>query len=102
MSDLLRKYGIEVDPRYKQCNKEAAYTFVTFIAAGIVSMTLVYFLGIKRPPEAYGTIWGLPDWAFYGVIVVGIIYCLAVWIIVKYVYKDMSLEPDDRGETSWK
>jgi uncharacterized membrane protein YhdT len=94
MADLIKKYDIKVDPRYRQCNKEALITFLVYVAFGIFNSIVIYVLGVRKSPSEYGFVWGLPSWLFYGVIVVGALFFVAVLITVKFVYKELPLESE--------
>jgi uncharacterized membrane protein YhdT len=80
---------IEIDPRFKRCEKEMKITFGVQILFTLISVFVAYTLG-KGPVEEYKYIMGLPAW-WFAVIVVTIVFTIIVIGITKMVFKDMDL-----------
>ncbi|MBA1334573.1 MAG: hypothetical protein HPY66_2422 [Firmicutes bacterium] len=80
---------IEIDPRFKRCEKEMKITFGVQILFTLISVFVAYTLG-KGPVEEYKYIMGLPSW-WFAVIVVTIVFTFIVIGITKMVFKDMDL-----------
>lgn len=80
---------IEIDPRFKRCEKEMKITFGVQILFTLISVFVAYTLG-KGPVEEYKYIMGLPAW-WFAVIVVTIVFTFIVIGITKMVFKDMDL-----------
>jgi uncharacterized membrane protein YhdT len=93
-----RNYGfeeIQIDPRFKICEKEMKITFGVWILFAIISLATAYGLG-KGPVEEYKYVMGLPAWWFAS-IVITLVFTLIVIGVTKMVFKDMDLT--DEGNT---
>lgn len=92
MSKILKEYGIEEDPRYRQCFKEAMAVLYLYIAHMIIVLGCVYFLWYLGNKQSQ--VLGFPSYIFWGVIIVSIGLIISVWLLVKFYYKDIPLEAD--------
>ena len=90
MSKILKEYGIQEDPRYKQCFKEAMAALYLYAAHMVAVFLIIYFLWYLGDRQS--TVMGLPSYLFWGVFVISILLIFAVWVLVRFYYKDMSLE----------
>ena len=97
-SRLLEKHGLEPDPRYRICAKEAVIAASMFLTTAIVAMVFIVNLGLGRAPQDFDWIWGLPSYLFWGVLVTQIGFLLSLALVLRFVYRDMPLGPD--GESS--
>lgn len=79
------------DPRYKQCYKEA----LIGVAVGIGNLLWWYFFGYgmgSKDPSEYTYVLGFPTWFFMSCIAGPIVVTVVVAILLKTVFKHMSLE----------
>lgn len=81
----------------KQINKEALITLLIYFG---YFLWWYYFAYIYPPKnvEDYKYILGLPDWFFYSCILGFVLVNVAVFIAVKYFFKDVDLETGDINE----
>lgn len=82
--------------RDKVANREALIGVCLVIINFIWWYAFAYGLGSKDPAE-YTFVFGLPAWFFYSCVLGFIVIAIAVAVIVKYWFVDISLE-DDQGE----
>ena len=80
---------IEIDPRFKRCEKEMKITFGVQILFTLLTVFIAYTLG-KGPVEEYKYIMGLPAWWFATVLIAVIFTCIVIGI-TKFVFQDMDL-----------
>lgn len=99
MSKLLSEYNIEEDPRNKQCFIEAMAALILYFVYMVVVFGTVY--GLWYLGDQTSTVFGLPAYLFWGVLVPTIALIFAIWIMVKFIYRDLSLDAvapaDDRN-----
>lgn len=97
MSKILKEYGIEEDPRYKQCFKEAMSALILYAVHMVWVLGSVYLLWYVGDSD--GRVFGLPSYLFWGVLVGSIALIIAIWLMIKFIYKDMPLDAESSGET---
>ncbi|MEC5423316.1 YhdT family protein [Virgibacillus sp. C22-A2] len=83
---------IKEDKRFKQCNKEVLYTIGLFIFNIILVFGLAFSFGYNVEASEIKLIAGFPEWYFYGVIIATALLCVSTYIMVKLLFKDMSLD----------
>ncbi len=66
--------------------KEAKWTIIIYFIYFLWSICSAYGLGSKNPDE-YTYILGFPAWFFYSCILSYPLACLAVYILIKKVFK---------------
>ena len=79
------------DPRYKQCNKEAAYGIIL----GLANMAWWYIFGYglgSKPVDEYKYILGFPSWFFMSSILGAVVFIVLTFIMVNKLCVDMPLE----------
>jgi len=91
MSDST-KYPVE--RRFKIAHREAWIGVLLAVINIIWWYGFAYTLGSK-PPEEYTYILGFPAWFFWSCIVGFVVMVILVYIVVKFVLVDVSLEDDD-------
>ncbi|UII56493.1 YhdT family protein [Cytobacillus spongiae] len=84
------------DPRFKIAHKEA------WIGIGLVIFNFLWWFGFSyglgsQPVEKYEYIWGLPAWFFYSCVVGFVVMVILVWLVVKFVFKEVSFDLKDEG-----
>ena len=87
----MKKYKIEEDPRYKQCNREA------LMGLGLGILNLIWWFGWgyglgSVPLYEYNYILGFPAWFFMSCVVGAIIFSILTILMINYLFKDMSLD----------
>lgn len=88
----MNKKVIKEDKRFKQCNKELLSTIVFFIFNIVLVFGLTFPLGYNVEAKDIKIIAGFPQWYFFGVIISVIILCISAYVLVKFFFKDMSLD----------
>lgn len=81
----------------KQINKEALITILIYF---IYFLWWYYFAYIFPPkdPNEYKYIFGLPEWFFYSCILGFILVNIAVFIAVKFFFKNINLDTGEIDE----
>lgn len=87
--------------RFRQANKEALLTLGLYAAYFVWWYAFAYGLG-SGDPANYSYVFGFPAWFFYSCIAGYPILTLALWLVLRYCFKDMPLDdiPPPRAETS--
>lgn len=80
---------IEVDPRFRICEKEMKLAFGVQIAFTLISVFVAYSLG-SGDPKNYTYIMGLPAFWFASIVILFIFLGIIIFI-TKKVFKDMDL-----------
>ncbi|WP_280772308.1 YhdT family protein [Salipaludibacillus daqingensis] len=83
-----------LERRFRIAHREACIGVTLAVINIIWWYGFAYTLGSK-PPEDYTYIFGFPAWFFWSCIVGFIVMVFLVYIVVKFVLVDMSLEDDD-------
>lgn len=82
------------DKRYKTANREA------WIGVGLVIFNFIWWFGFayglgSKSPESYHYILGFPAWFFFSCILGFIVMMALTVFVVKFFFKDMSLEAEE-------
>lgn len=80
---------IEVDPRFKICEKEMKICFIVQILYTLLTIGIAYFIG-RGDPKDYTYVMGVPAW-WFSVILSSIIFMGIVIYITKVIFVDMDL-----------
>ncbi|UOQ46730.1 YhdT family protein [Gracilibacillus caseinilyticus] len=80
-----------LDKRFKMANREAIIGICLVLFNFIWWFTFAYGLGSKEPDQ-YTFILGFPAWFFYSCIVGVILMIVLVSIVVRFFFKDFSLD----------
>lgn len=86
---------IEYDPVFLHSRREAIVVFFVWFAALLWAVPYCYLNGYMRTfdPENFQTIWGMPDWVFWGIV--------APWLaadVVTTIFCFGFMKDDDLGE----
>jgi len=81
--------------RFAQANKEALLALTLYAAYFIWWYACAYGMG-SGDPAGYTYVFGFPAWFFYSCIAGFPLLTVAVWLLVRFGFKDMPLEA---GET---
>lgn len=84
------------DPRFRQATFEAVCSVTLAILFFVWWYFFAYGLG-SGDPAKFKFIAGFPEWFFYSSILGPILFCIAVWLMVKLLFKEVSLAPHDDG-----
>ncbi len=84
--------------RNRQIKKEAAISLGLYAAFFIWWYFTGYGIAEIGTPETYTYVWGLPLWFFLSCILGYILFCAATVLVVKLLFKDMSLDDLEDGE----
>lgn len=81
------------DSRFNIANREA------LIGCGLAVINFAWWYGFaygmgSKPPEEYTYVLGFPAWIFYSLIVGTLFMFLLVFLVVKFMLKDISLEDE--------
>lgn len=87
---------IEIDPRFKRCEKEMKIAFGVQILFTLISIFVGYTLS-KGPVDQYDYIMGLPAW-WFATVLVTVVFTFIVIGITKMVFRDMDLTDEDKIE----
>ncbi len=85
------------DKRFKIAHKEAVIGVILVIINFLLWFGFAYGMGSGDPQE-YSYILGMPQWFFYSCIISTLISTLLVVLSVKYLFKEVSFEDEDRSE----
>lgn len=88
----------EEDRRYRQCNIEALWSLGIFLISCVLIGVVALVLGYNKPGDEIRLIAGFPAWYFYGVVIGGILTCVIVFPIVKFFFKEMSIQAVDEED----
>ena len=92
---MTEEYGIEEDSRYAGCEREAAFSFLIFVLAALASIGSFYGLTVGRAPDAYGAVFGLPSYLFWGIIATDFAFLVALLAGLRTIFQDVDLDPLD-------
>lgn len=90
--NIMKKEKMKEDKRFKQCNKEFMYTVMFFAFNILLVFGLTFSLGYNVDANEIKLVLGFPQWYFYGVIVSFVLLSISTFFMVKFLFKDMSLE----------
>lgn len=93
----MEKKSKEQEWRFKIAHREALIGVALAIFNFIWLFGFAYGMGSK-PPEEYTYILGFPAWIFFSLILGTLLMFLLVFIVVKFMLKDISLEDEDERE----
>ena len=84
------------DRRFKVAHKEALIGIVLVLINFLLWFGFAYGMGSSDPKE-YKYIFGLPEWFFYSCIIGTLISTVLVLLSVKFFFKEVSFDDEDRG-----
>lgn len=87
------------DPRYRVSTRESVITAVFFVVYIVVTIGTAWLLGGDKGVEDIDLVLGFPAWLFWSTFVLGAVFCVVPYFLVKHFFTDMPLDPDsDWGE----
>lgn len=81
------------DPRFKQANREALLAFLVYGLYFVWWYVFGFGMG-EGSPDDYTYVMGFPAWFFYSCILGYPVITVLLWAIVRFKFKDMSLEAE--------
>lgn len=82
------------DRRFPQADREAWISLVVYGLYFVWWYVCAYGLG-GGDPEEYSSVFGFPAWFFYGCILGYPVLTLALWLVVRRCFRDLSLDAVD-------
>ena len=83
--------------RFSQANKEALLALALFAGYFVWWYAFAYGLGSGDPAE-YSYVLGFPAWFFFSCIAGFPVLTVAVWLMIRFCFKDMPLDADASSE----
>ena len=96
-SGMNNEEEFEEDPRFKQCNREFYIVLVLFVVNILLVSVPAMALGQNKSADEISFVLGLPAWFFWGGIVGSLVFIVLSILMVRFFFKDMSLEAEDEG-----
>lgn len=90
------------DPRFKQCNRELWYTLALFVINVVIVGGTALAMGYNKPADEVTMVWGFPAWFFWGGLIGSLVFCILPVLMVKYLFKEMSIEAENDGEGDYE
>ncbi len=81
----------DYDPVYLHSRREALIIFGVWVAAFCWSVPYCYLNGYppRVDPDTFATVWGMPAWVFWGIVVPWLVADLVtIWICFFYIADD--------------
>ena len=82
------------DLRYRVSNKEAVITAGFFLAYIVLTIGTAWLIGGNRDIDEIHFVLGFPDWLFWSTFVLGSLFCVVPYLLVKRFFTDMPLDAD--------
>lgn len=86
-----------MDRRFRQANFEALCSVVLALSFFVWWYAFAYGLG-SGDPAHYRFVLGLPEWFFYSSVAGPTLFCVLAWLMVKLLFKNVSLAPHEKEE----
>jgi uncharacterized membrane protein YhdT len=86
--------GWTEDPRYRVSDREALIAAAFFVAYIVVTIGTAWLLGGNQGIDEIGFVLGFPDWLFWSTLVLGAVFCVVPYFLIKRFFTDMSLDAD--------
>ena len=83
------------DRRFAQCNKEMFATLWLFVINIVLVGGVAFLIGLNKSADSMSYILGFPAWFFWGGLVGTFVFCSLPYFMIKFFYKDMSIEAED-------
>lgn len=87
----------QTDKRFIQANKEAAIAVALSLAYFIWWYATAYGFGDK-PVSEYTYVLGLPAWFFYSCVVGFLLFAILAALMVRFLFREVSLEKADKAK----
>lgn len=90
-------FSMKTDRRFRQANFEALCSVALALLFFLWWYGFAYGLG-EKDPSLYRRVCGLPDWFFYSSVLGPALFCALAWLMVKFLFKPMSLAPHEKED----
>ncbi len=80
-----------MDRRFRQARREALWSVLLALLFFLWWYGFAYGLGSGDPGQ-YSMVMGLPAWFFYSSVLGPALFCCLAWLMVKFLFKEVSLE----------
>jgi uncharacterized membrane protein YhdT len=90
----VRDDGWAEDPRYRVSNREAVIAAAFFAAYIVVTIGTAWLIGGNQGINEIGFVLGFPDWLFWSTFVLGGLFCVVPYFLIKHFFTDMPLDAD--------
>lgn len=88
----------EHDPRYRVSLRETWICIAYWAAFTGIAIAIAWGLGSGVDGAEQDFVMGFPAWFFYsGIAFVGVASFIAPYLMVRFLFRDISLEPEDDG-----
>jgi uncharacterized membrane protein YhdT len=92
---LKKQEAFVEDSRFAQCNKEMWATMGLFVINIIIVGGVSMWVGLNKSADSINYVFGFPDWFFWGGLVGTFVFCILPYFMIKFFFKDMSIEAED-------
>lgn len=86
--------GWTEDPRYRVSNREALIAAGFFAAYTVVTIGTAFLLGGNKGVADINLVFGFPDWLFWSTFVLGALFCVLPYFLIRHFFTDMPLDAD--------
>jgi uncharacterized membrane protein YhdT len=86
--------GWTEDPRYRVSNREALIAAAFFVAYIVATIGTAWLLGGNKTIDEIGFVLGFPDWLFWSTFVLGALFCVVPYFLIKSFFTEMPLDAD--------
>ncbi len=81
------------DPVYLHARREGLVILAVWFSCLLWAVIVAWLWGYRRPVAEIGTVWGIPDWAFYAVVMPwAVVDVFTLWFCFAF------MRDDDLGE----
>lgn len=88
---------MKTDRRFRQANFEALCSVVLAVLFFVWWYAFAYGLGSGDPAQ-YRRVLGLPEWFFYSSVLGPVLFCLLAALMVKFLFKNVSLDQHEKED----
>lgn len=88
---------MKTDRRFRQANFEAICSVGLAVLYFVWWYAFAYGLGAGDPTK-YRFVLGVPEWFFYSSVLGPVLFCLLAALMVRFLFRRVSLEPHEREE----
>jgi uncharacterized membrane protein YhdT len=86
--------GWTEDPRYRVSNREALIAAGFFLAYIVITIGTAWVIGGDQDIDEISFVFGFPDWLFWSTFVLGGVFCVVPYFLIKRFFTDMPLDAD--------
>lgn len=90
----LNSHNWTEDSRYRVSARECLITLVYFAIYTAATIGLAWVLGGGEGVDQLTFVFGFPSWFFWSTLVLGAVFCVTPYLVVRLFFTPMSLAPD--------